>query len=332
MRISPPIAANANVDVFYFTDLAITPPNTEIDYKYSSELASGGLVGYKFFNSNETIYIRDQLGRRVFKANSNTSFIVSADMTTQNQWVSPAIDISNGLSVFGIEFLINNGELSNNNIVINNGGTGYLITDNSNLTISITGGGGSGATAVVNSISNGAVTSITLTNPGTGYYTTPNIAITFSGNATMRAANTNVSATIIGETSTHGGNALARYITKKIKLADGLDASDLRVYLTAYKPAGTQIFVYYKVLSAEDSDVFDNKQWNVMTQIGNSLVTSKTTADMIEFTFAPGTNGTPDIFLGRKIQKACLIKIFSSLYPLLLIVALRRVCANALVD
>jgi len=312
-RISP-LAANANVDVFYFSSVSLSPPTTDIDFKFTSELISGGLTGNKAFIPNITTYFDDALGRRVFKANSNTSFTVTADMTSTNQWVSPAIDISSGLSVFGIQYQINNGELSNNNIVITNQGTGYLITDNSNVQITISGGGGSGATAKVNAISNGAITSIVLTNPGSGYYTTPSLAINFIGNTTMRAANTNVAATILGETSTRGGNAQARYVMKKVKLADGFDSSDLRVYLTAYKPQGSQIYVYYKVLSAEDPDVFDNKPWTQMTQLGNTLVTSPAKDNIIEFTYAPGTNGDPSkeiIYNGYNTFRYFAIKVVS---------------------
>jgi hypothetical protein len=65
------------------------------------------------------------------------------------------------------------------------------------------------------------------------------------------------------------------------------------VYLTAYKPVNSQIYVYYKVLSAEDVDLFDNKNWQVMTQLGNTNVTSKSRNDLIEFTYAPGSGGVP---------------------------------------
>jgi len=214
-------------------------------------------------------------------------------MRTTNSYVTPAIDFTAGLSVFGVSYDINNGELSNNNIVITNGGSGYAPLDNANITITISGGGGSGATAVVNAISSGVITGIMLTNPGTGYYTTPNISLSFSGNTTQRAANSNLAVTMVGETSPSGGNARAKYIMRKVTLAEGFDSSDLRVYLTGYRPLNSATYVYYKVLSAEDNDVFDNKNWYVMTQLGNTLVTSQNKQDLLEFTYAPGTSGVP---------------------------------------
>lgn len=69
-----------------------------------------------------------------------------------------------------------------------------------------------------------------------------------------------------GEANTaSGGNALAKYITKKVTLADGQDAEDIRVYVTAYRPPGSNINVYYKILHREDSDTFDNSRWIPMS-------------------------------------------------------------------
>jgi hypothetical protein len=62
-----------------------------------------------------------------------------------------------------------------------------------------------------------------------------------------------------------GGNAKARYITRKVTLADGQDAEDLKVFLTAYKPPTAGVFVYYKVLHREDSDSFVDSRWIPMT-------------------------------------------------------------------
>lgn len=63
-----------------------------------------------------------------------------------------------------------------------------------------------------------------------------------------------------------GGNAKARYITRKVSLADGQDAEDLKLFVTAYKPAGAGIHAYYKVLHREDSDTFSDARWIPMNQ------------------------------------------------------------------
>jgi hypothetical protein len=69
-----------------------------------------------------------------------------------------------------------------------------------------------------------------------------------------------------GEANTvSGGNALARYITRKITLADGQDAEDIKVYVTAYRPPGSEISVYYKILHREDGNDFDDARWIPMS-------------------------------------------------------------------
>jgi hypothetical protein len=59
----------------------------------------------------------------------------------------------------------------------------------------------------------------------------------------------------------NGGSSEVRYITRIVTLADGQDAEDLRVYLTAYKPSGSDIHVYYKILAAEDNDTMADVRW-----------------------------------------------------------------------
>lgn len=76
------------------------------------------------------------------------------------------------------------------------------------------------------------------------------------------------------ENGKSGGNALARYITKTITLAEGQDAEDLKVLLTAYKPATASVLVYYKILHVEDGDEFEDRSWRVMTQDTSTLEVS----------------------------------------------------------
>ena len=68
--------------------------------------------------------------------------------------------------------------------------------------------------------------------------------------------------------------------------------SDLRVYFTAYRPPNTNIYVYYKVLSRSDTQVFETGNWQLMTLINNSgSIYSSTRGDTYEFVAAPGTSG-----------------------------------------
>jgi len=95
----------------------------------------------------------------------------------------------------------------------------------------------------------------------------------------------------------HGnyGNAKARYISKKVVLADGQEAEDLRVILTAYKPQGTEVDVYARFQNEEDSDQFSDKHYTKLTQSTNTLRFSSPTVadDYVEYEFqVPTSNAT----------------------------------------
>jgi hypothetical protein len=73
-----------------------------------------------------------------------------------------------------------------------------------------------------------------------------------------------VNANTAGETGEFGA-ALSKYISKKVELADGLDATDVRTFLTAYRPPSTDIKVYVKVQSSTDSRRFADVEWTELT-------------------------------------------------------------------
>ena len=88
--------------------------------------------------------------------------------------------------------------------------------------------------------------------------------------------------------TTRYGNSQARYISKKIVLADGLDAEDLKVYLTAYKPTASQILVYAKIASNDDTTVFEDLDWTLLKQDTDSNLYSDSLneADFKEFQYS----------------------------------------------
>jgi hypothetical protein len=64
-------------------------------------------------------------------------------------------------------------------------------------------------------------------------------------------------------TSEYGNNGTVqtKYVSKVVTLANGQDAEDLKVWLTAYKPLSSKILVYGKFLSGEDPDTIIQKTW-----------------------------------------------------------------------
>jgi hypothetical protein len=113
---------------------------------------------------------------------------------------------------------------------------------------------------------------------GSGYLTTP--TVTLSSNAT-----TNSTANIVGEDSASGGNINAKYISRRVTLEDGFDASDLKVIVNTYKPLGTGVHLYYKVKGETDPEDFDSKGYVLMTQETPSTIYSGNEGDIKEYIY-----------------------------------------------
>lgn len=68
----------------------------------------------------------------------------------------------------------------------------------------------------------------------------------------------------------HKNNGLAKSksVSKVVTLSDGNEAEDINVYLTAYRPLGTNLIVYAKVLDSADAEKFEDKDWSILQQVG----------------------------------------------------------------
>jgi len=235
--------------------------------------------------TSENIYFDDGLGARYLLNTSNTgSFIMNAVLKSTDPVLSPVIS-DDFTTLYVINNYINSMGLSNNVISLQNGGAGYNVI-NVSVTCSspdVTGGIKAQMGCTLNA--NGTITKVFVTQPGSGYLTTPTITIT-GGNTSQAFASS------IGETSPKGGNAYTRYITKPVVLAPGNDSGDLRVYYTAYKPSGSDIYVYYRILNSNDTANLKDQNWQLMTQVGAQNVYSKTRSDFIEYEWAPGVFGS----------------------------------------
>jgi hypothetical protein len=283
-KLSAPVA-NTPVDLINMNTGDLVIADTSLTYRFNSTVAStGASAGFKPFTPLEDYDMNDGSGRRVLVANSNSSFTVQATMATDDPSVSPVIDTTR-FGFIAVENIINNLPLLNTGFIITNGGSGYA--NSSDVTVTISGGNGSGATATANVNGSGIIDAVTLTNAGSGYTTSPTITLTPGSGGGSGAV-----VTYNGEDKKSGGNSEVRYITRRVTLADGFDSGDLRVYVTAYKPSGSNIFVYYKLLSTSDTDDFDDKEYQLMTQLDNNNFVSLNATDYRELTFAPGINST----------------------------------------
>ena len=253
--------------------------------------------------------------RRILRGNNN-SYLLTAEMTTVSTDVSPVVNIER-MATHVTTYYINNAGLANTLISVTNSGAGYnahtatstanikgstdaslntfaqlyratYFANNANIgfyAITISGGGpsatGAKGFAVANTNGDGKISHIVLASSGSGYIETPTIEIA-SGNAT---STTQAYALINGETSKSGGNMLARYITRQVVLEDGFEAGDLRVFMDAIRTAVTDIQVYYKVLSPDDTQPISEKSWRRMEKMKN--IFSKDGRTLIGLEFRP---------------------------------------------
>lgn len=294
MKNTPVFTQNVHRLLMHTDQLAF--PRANIEYKVLSYYAnnnaqdSGNYVKpNKIFNYGSLLdgsnKIQNNNSRKIIYGNAN-SIVIQAEYFSADEDISPVLN-KESFSIATGEYLINNAGLSNNVISITNKGIGYInavagvygSTNNtvntaalahrttyhqSNVNvalynITISGPYGSGATGFAVANTNGANTIdyAVITYPGSGYIETPTISIA----AAAATTNVNAAAIISGETSRSGGNIEAKYVTRQFVLEDGFEAGDLRVFLDAIRPTGTDIQVYYKVLSVDDPDKFADKSW-----------------------------------------------------------------------
>jgi len=255
---------------------------------------------------------------RLIQFGNANSIMIVTEFASSDEDISPVFN-QESLSVITSEHNINNGELPNTVISVVNRGVGYnavVTTGNSIHThsggtetdtdladaaqafretfldtdydvgfyaISISGGGGTGANgfAVANTTGTETIDYIVITEGGSGYIENPTITIAPGNTATSVTA----AAIINGETGKSGGNIRAKYLTRQIVLEDGFESGDLRVFMDCIRPNGTDIQVYYKVLSGEDSDRFTDKRWvRMLKKVDKN---SKSLRDIIELEFKP---------------------------------------------
>ena len=283
------------VDAINLTTTDYVPSNSNINYTYKSKLLSTYEdEGEKSVNpgkfgspTQQNIYLDDGLGERVLQSNSVATFSMYATLSSSDPYMSPSL-ADDGTSLYTIQWNVNNLNLSNTVVSVTANGSGYN-ANTTYVTISEPDvGNGIQATAVAN-VANGSIQNVYIMNPGEGYLRPPTINIVDSSATPGSGATVSVNS----EFDAEGGNAQAKYFTKVVTLAPGNDSQDMRVFFTAYKPAGSQIYVFYRLKDRTDNQLIEDAPWQLMTVVGTDSF-SKTRNDLIEYEMAPGVNGVPD--------------------------------------
>lgn len=151
------------------------------------------------------------------------------------------------------------------------------------------------------------------------------------------------SVTIDTEVSPLHGIAAARHITRKVPFANNRFAEDVRVFMTAYRPAGTDVKVYARVHNSADPEAADDKAWSPLEYKENGARFSSTvdSNDFVEYELGlpqyaetanalPGTFTTQDantiivaqgVLANSYVAANDVVKIYNPLIPLNYIVA-----------
>ena len=302
------------MDTLTLSSSDFVPPSTNITYAVQSTIydsSSNSFVidptsaivnpSIKYYYSQDlsTASSSTSSRRRYILPGNSSSMTLDVRMQSFDPDVSPIFNQERLAAIAGTN-IINKGGISYRDITILNDLGNHDNVANIKVTFSAPDipynqGGikANGYVSILNINANttpnaNVITGITIDNMGAGYITTPTIVI---DDVTPGAANSNtifggtMISTVAGENQKYGGNILTKYITKKVSLSSGFDAGDLRVFVNGVIPTGTNVEVYYKVLSASDTDTIADKSWQLMSPI--NFINSPDQNTVVKNQYAP---------------------------------------------
>lgn len=210
----------------------------------------------------------------VTKNSGNSSLTLFANLTSSNTKFSPLID-----------GMMNNVRMIRNFVAGANQTSGYFIsTSNTNGSFNV----GIIKGDIV-SQSNGSVIvtgQVLIANPTGLYIANTSGAFTngYSIYVSNNAAVNTMARKVVEYNEKYSANVfpyLPRYISKNVVLAENQDAEDLKLYLTAYRPANTNFQVYGKFLHNQDPDAFSTKIWSRLSEntVSKALISSGSNED-----------------------------------------------------
>ena len=85
------------------------------------------------------------------------------------------------------------------------------------------------------------------------------------------------------ETNASGGLLFNKYISKIVTLAEGQDAEDMKVFLTAYRPPNTDVKVWIKIVHREDSDTIAQREWIELEKVTGGDILYSSISDKNDF-------------------------------------------------
>jgi hypothetical protein len=272
---------NARYDAVTSQITAIDSKDTNINFSFKGTSNTGALdstpakivsdVPYEFFDKQRVLYSRSN---EITSLSHSNNFLIEASLQRSNAKFSPYIDIIRNNAVLTTNLIRPEIQLTGFYMNISNA-SGTFVKDSvvwqANATTN---------TAAKVLFSNSSFMSVydvatSNTNQFATFVANSTSIITGAGGIT---ANVSV-VSRFNEALGNGPANASRYISKTVILAEGQDAEDLVVFLSAYRPQGTDVQVYAKVLNATDSDPFDDKSWTPMLETTTNLVSSLVNRD-----------------------------------------------------
>ena len=279
----------ASIESFRYSVIDFEPSflkfnRTDINFGMSTISNTGTThSGYTSIDDNENYYFTNE--RRVLSRTNEVSLLssdssnkVRVRMSSASEYVTPILDLAKTHTIF-IDNLVNANSyqetFTNINVLLDN-----AIANTGNL-LSVPTVTGYSNTTVISRSGN----TVTLTVPTTQYEVGNTVSIYATDNTTIRAI-ANVVSVFTSYKKNAGGALYNKYISRPVVLAEGQDAEDILVVLTAYRPEGTDVPIWIRIQNNEDSDVFSDISWIQLEMVDNTAYSSVSDRnDFREYTY-----------------------------------------------
>ncbi len=271
LNVSLP-AQSKSIDLFKFNVSMLKNFTSSKNPTFNYTIGSDSAINFHENRNIELPSSKSIGGATTFKITSTIPTSTSTD-------VCPVIDMER-ISLITVKSIVDSVEYDVSDLTIENAGAGYLATD----VFKITDVTDSTKTATFNPTVDGS-------GSITGFSLISSSKNMTNGVTTSLSTSTGSSASIVvdSETSPSGSVADAVYISKRVNLKSPYESKDIRVYLDLFKPSGSNVHVYYKVANTNDSTIFDDRNWYLMSQVTPEYIVSEYSNDYREYVF--GTNG-----------------------------------------
>jgi hypothetical protein len=257
------------------TDISLSFVGTKDDVSRNYDEGPIGLVPNvtkEFFDTQRVVLSRS---KEWTDKSGNSTLTVFADVVSTNSYVSPVVDSISQVLNFTSNMICTQNNLVGFQLQVADVNGTFNVGDSVQQGNSVMTYG----TGEIIKIDDDIITISNIRNENgdlDGYFGSMD---GFTRSSFVKVGDTNTNATITdaqryGERLNNNYKYASRYISKNVILAEGQDAEDIRVFLTAYRPAGTNFKVYFRSKHREDPRKFSSLNWSMMGELTSSALLS----------------------------------------------------------